>query len=211
MALGLMAWLILPTHAAGQSGSISGSVIAPGPVGTQAIVYLTAAGQEATDPATGEGGEAVIDQRNLRFLPQVVLVSPGQEVTFLNNDPLLHNVFSPGVGDDGFDLGTYPIGQSRTHVFRQAGVHVILCHIHPEMEAYVIVAPALYHTRVDENGRFRLSDVPEGTYTLYVWHPRADLIRREATVKAGATLDLRIRLERRGGVRDGAAAEGPLD
>src|SRR5437868_5607929 len=55
---------------------------------------------------------AVLDQRNLTFLPHVMAVRAGTVVDFPNHDRVFHNVFSFHDGRK-FDLGLYPVGKSR--------------------------------------------------------------------------------------------------
>ena len=65
--------------------------------------------------------EAVIDQFGLQYRPTVRLVLPGTTIDFRNSDALLHNVFSPAGPGAGFDLGTYPFQESRSHTFDEIG------------------------------------------------------------------------------------------
>ena len=116
---------------------------------------------------------ARLDQEHLRFVPDILVVRPGTAVSFTNSDPLMHNVFGPGRrGGDRFDLGTYPRGATRVHVFEREGIHAVLCHIHPEMVAYVLVAPVQATTTTGVDGTFTLSGVEPGRYRLTAWHPR---------------------------------------
>lgn len=135
-----------------------------------AAVYLVPVDRTARH---APDGGAAIDQMHLSFLPSVLVVAPGTEVSFLNSDEVLHNVFGPGFGGvEPFDLGTYSRGDSRTHVFEDAGLHVVLCHIHPEMAAYVIVAPTPYRAVSGRDGSFSIDGVPAGRYVLHAWHSR---------------------------------------
>lgn len=135
---------------------------------------------------------ALIDQRDLRFLPRVVVVTPGSSVQFANSDPLLHNVFSPRGPAAGFDLGTYQIRERRIRVFDVAGTHVILCHIHPEMVAYVVVAPTRYRVVLDGDGAFHLRDVPPGRYTLTVLRSGRVRYERVLSLQGGDHVQLRL-------------------
>jgi hypothetical protein len=85
----------------------------------------------------------------------------------------MHNVFGPGTrGGDAFDLGTYPVGEYATWTFEREGLHIVLCHIHPEMVAYVIVSRAPFHAVTAGDGTFEIEDVPPGRYRASVWHAR---------------------------------------
>jgi len=135
---------------------------------------------------------AAIDQRGFQFVPRLVVITPGSAVSFVNSDPFLHNVFSPRGASGAFDLGTYPRPERRTHTFARAGAHVILCHVHPEMVATVLVIPARHRATVAEDGSFRFTDVAPGSYTLHVWRRRGTPYERTLTVAAHDTGPVRV-------------------
>lgn len=197
--LGIALVLIaVATEAASGQPAVSGSVRNGGtPVGNAAI-YLIPLDDDEPSP---EGPTATIDQVHLTFQPNVVVVTPGTEVSFLNSDGVLHNVFGPGLdGRDEFDLGTYDIDERRSRVFRQGGLHIVLCHIHPEMAAYVIVAPTRFKGLSDAAGEFAIEGVPPGRYRLHAWHARhwRDEVTRDVSVSEEGVRDLVITLGRQG-------------
>ncbi len=178
-------------------GQVEGTLFAPDVPMSGAVVYLV-----PVDSAGRSGGErpdtAIMDQQRLRFVPPVLVGTPGLAVDFRNGDPILHNVFSPPRPGRGFDLGTYGRAESRVRTFPEPGAYTILCHIHPEMVAYVIIVPTRIHTVSDERGRFRLSQIPAGIYQLHVWHPFVRPFSRRVAVRAGDDLKLDLELERSG-------------
>ena len=116
----------------------------------------------------------VLDQINLTFVPHVLPVLAGTNVEFPNSDEVRHNVFSPGLAkSDKFDLGTYPQKQIKYHRFDKPGIWTMLCMVHAEMSAYVIVTETPYFATTSKDGKFVLKDVPPGKYTLKVWHEKA--------------------------------------
>lgn len=174
----------------GRTGTIAGIVEVAGSRPGGAVVYLV----PMSDPVPARGGSAVIDQRRLRFVPDVVAVSPGASVVFHNSDPLLHNIFSPDAVEP-FNLGTYPEGEFRIHRFESPGGHVILCNIHPEMEAWVYVTSAPDRTVVGDDGTFRL-EVPEGRYRIGAWHRRGVAAEWTVDVRGGVETRVNLRLAR---------------
>ena len=76
---------------------------------------------------------------------------------------------------------------------------MILCHVHPEMAAFVVVVPARYWATVENNGRFRLEGVPPGLYTLRVWHRRVHHFAQSIVVPANGVLRLELDVGREGG------------
>jgi hypothetical protein len=183
----LVGWMQL----GGSLGQVEGIVQAPGKRVTNAVVYLVPMTDTTYMPPTEP---PIIDQRRLRFVPNIQVVAPGTTVEFRNSDPVLHNVFSPNTSSEGFNLGTYPKSQSRSFTFTSLGGHVILCHVHPEMVAYVVVIPTPYYGVVDSDGRFRIDGVPPGPYALRVWHRRLESPERVVTVPEGRPLTLSVDL-----------------
>jgi plastocyanin len=163
----------------------------------QAVVFLLPvdeAGQLVEDElASPSRDTAQVDQRRLVFSPGVLAVSPGTYVEFLNSDDVRHNVFKAiGPGQD-MDMGTYPAGEARGAVFDQPGLYVMLCHVHPEMQAFVAVVPSEFRDVTSDGGAFEIRRVPEGRYVLRVWHPRRSLPDRLVEVVGGRVSEIEVR------------------
>ncbi len=141
------------------------------------VVYLTGAAARIT-PAPSAGTPA-LRQINQSFEPHVLGVPVGTTVEFPNMDLVYHNVFSYSK-TKRFDLGYYGKGKSKRVTFDKPGVVQVFCDIHSTMSAYVFVADTPFVTQPDENGEYGFGDLPNGTYTLKVWHP--DLGERSMTV-----------------------------
>ena len=172
------------TRAAG-GGAIQGTVKAIGLASNaDAVVYI----QQAPGTFTAPAKPADMDQRSMQFVPHVLPVVVGTAVRFLNSDPTPHNVFSPD--GEKYNLGTWPQGQTKDHPFAKCVkapcVYVQLCRVHPEMEAYVVVVPTPYFSSVNADGSFHIGDVPDGAYTVKIWHPKLKGAGKPVTV-AGAT------------------------
>lgn len=151
--------LLLPACYLG-AGDIVGTLAVPKP--DRSVVYVEKVA--GTFPA----GRAKMDQRGKIFIPYVLPVVQGTTVEFHNSDSLQHNVF--GVGGDEFNLGTYSQGAARERTFQKAGEVAILCNVHPEMEAYVLVLQNPYFAQPDGNGKYRIVNVPAGQYVVIGWY-----------------------------------------
>lgn len=82
--------------------------------------------------------EHVVDQKDKQFSKKNLKIKAGDTVTFRNSDPFAHNVFS--LSDiKGFDLGSYPQGQSKSVVFDKPGKVEVECSIHPTMQMVIEV------------------------------------------------------------------------
>lgn len=189
------------------------------PIGIRAQTYGTVAGQitirerpgETTDdlgnavvflepiasasaPIRPESRTTVIALRRRQFEPRVRVVSVGTTVSFLNQDPFSHNVFSKLHG--GFDTGVYGRNTHRDNVFTEAGVYPLYCNIHPRMTAFVIALATPYYTQAGDDGRFTIERVPAGRYRLHVWHDRVPLpMDSLVVVQSAALANIRVLLD----------------
>lgn len=138
---------------------------------------------------------AVLEQRDRRFAPDLLVIPAGSTVSFPNFDPIFHNVFSLSK-PKSFDLGNYPKGQSRDVTFTKPGVVYVYCHLHPNMAASIVVSPNQWSTRAHGSGSFALPDVPPGKYTVVAWHKTAGTFRKnvEVTAERGAQVSFLIPL-----------------
>jgi plastocyanin len=100
------------------------------------------------------------------FIPEIVIVPVGSSITFPNDDPFFHNIYSTG-GPDTFDLGFYDTGPGKTEVLAKAGVLDVGCHIHKQMHAVIVVVDGPY-TQTDDFA-FKLADVRPGRHELHAW------------------------------------------
>jgi plastocyanin len=149
---------------------------------SRVAIYLE--GRYPSRASTTDVVAAKMEQVNRRFSPETVVIQAGSRVSFPNNDPIFHNVFSLS-GPKTFDLGNYPKGDTRMVMFPQPGIVYVNCHLHPNMTATIVVAPNRWNTQAGRDGRFALRDVPPGKYTIVAWHKAAGFFRQTVVVTAG--------------------------
>ncbi|HEX5475733.1 MAG TPA: carboxypeptidase regulatory-like domain-containing protein [Vicinamibacterales bacterium] len=160
-----------------------GTLGMPAPHGTpdrrRSVVYLDPAPRAAFD--TRDEPHARMDQRNESFVPHVLAIVAGTTVDFPNDDRTYHNVFSLSK-TKSFDLGRYAAGRSRSVRFDRPGIVRVFCDIHSHMSAFILVFAHRYFCVTDEAGRYRLDNVPPGTYNLMVWNEAFPTASRRVTV-----------------------------
>ncbi len=148
-----------------QSGSDSA------PDASQVVVWLSPGGS-STMPHTIDQPRYRLVQHNKRFEPSLLVVPVGSVVDFPNLDPWFHNVFSLYRGKR-FDLGLYQAGSQRSVRFDRVGPSYLFCNIHPEMTGVVLAVDSSIYAISDKSGRYTLSGVTPGKYTMHVWYENA--------------------------------------
>ena len=133
----------------------------------------------------------VMDQRNLTFSPKVLAVRVGTSVNMPNNDRVFHNVFSFRDGKR-FDLGLYPVGQSKVVTFDKPGVSRMFCNIHPNMAAYVVAVDSDFYAVSNAAGAFTMAAVPPGTYTYHAWRAGLDFVSGRVAVSGDGRMELML-------------------
>ncbi len=158
--VGLMLGMAHSAHAA----DVEGQAQMPNhSAAREAVVYLEGA------PRSVPALKAVVDQRDKMFVPHVSVVTRGTTIQFPNNDTVFHNVFAYFQAQK-FDLGMYPRGASKSVKFDKTGVVALLCNVHSDMSAYIMIVDTPFYAVTDKQGHFHIPDVPPGEYTLHVWH-----------------------------------------
>jgi plastocyanin len=150
------------------------------PVG---IVYL-----EGNFPRPSALPKTDVAQKDLAFLPSLLPVRVGTTVEFPNLDDTYHNIFSYSPAKR-FDLGRYrpeerPIPSV---VFDKPGLVTLRCEIHEHMRGLILVLDTPYFILTDADGRFRLSGLPAGRYTLKAWIDSKTTRQQPVELKSGAT------------------------
>ncbi len=181
-------FLVVPLLLLGLTGSllagdINGTVTTKGARGKNTVIvyieHIDGTFEAPKEPAS-------MDQRKLTFLPHVLPVIVGSTVRFTNSDDVLHNVFTPDACAGKINLGTWPKGESREYKFtEEACVSVMLCNVHPEMEAWILVLQNPYFAQVDDDGHYVIKGLPAGEYKITAWHER--LKNKTTTVSIGET------------------------
>jgi plastocyanin len=115
---------------------------------------------------------AIMDQQHLQFVPHLLVVQTGTEVSFPNSDEVSHHVYSFSETKP-FELPLYKGDQYPPKVFDRPGVVVLGCNIHDGMLGYIVVVDTPHFAKTDEQGVALIRDVPSGDYNLAVWTPRA--------------------------------------
>jgi plastocyanin len=155
---------------------------------SDAVVYV-----EGTK-VKGKPETAIVTMKGKQFLPRITVVPVGSTVSFPNDDPIFHNVFSLS-SQNRFDLELYKRPKSGSRTFEHPGVVRVYCNIHPQMSAVVVVVESAHFAKPDKTGAFTIEDLPAGRYTLRAWHERGGEASREIEVKAAGATEAGVTLD----------------
>ena len=182
-----------------KSGIIKGTITVAGKPTSEAVISLEGISAETLKGqiSAAKPKKAIMDQKEMKFLPRVLPVMVGSTVEFPNHDTAWHNVYSKGGAKD-FDLGLYPPGKTRSVTFDKPGVARILCNAHPNMEAFIVVKEYPFFSGADKGGNYRLVGVPLGKYRIQVWHPELGITESGVElVREGEVLEVNFDLKKK--------------
>jgi plastocyanin len=135
----------------------------------------------------------VMAQKNLTFVPFVLVAPVGADVAFPNQDLVLHHVYSFSPAKT-FELKLYSKDETRNVRFDKPGVVAIGCNIHDDMSAYIRVVDTPYAGKSGADGEVTIAGVPAGPLRVTIWHPYLKAPRGEVAQTAVAPASGALRL-----------------
>jgi plastocyanin len=158
------------------------------------VVSDTAGATRTTAPQVS--ATAIMDQVNKEFVPEVLVVRTGTNVSFPNSDSVAHQVYSFSTVKR-FSLPLYRGKPYPPVLFDQPGIATLGCNIHDHMVGYIVVTDAPYFGQTNTQGQWS-HDVPPGTYRVRAWHPRANeiVIEQALTVSAANAAHVTFKLSK---------------
>jgi uncharacterized membrane protein/plastocyanin len=135
-----------------------------------AFIWVKKGLESYKSPAVPEE-PVVMDQKGCLYKPHVIGARVGQQVVFLNSDPVLHNVRTVADTNATFNdmMPTKDMRIAKTFDKEEVMVRA-KCDVHPWMAAFVGVVNHPFFAVSNEAGEFDLTNVPEGDYELEAWH-----------------------------------------
>ncbi|MBI4611153.1 MAG: hypothetical protein HY726_19360 [Candidatus Rokubacteria bacterium] len=139
-----------------------------------------------------------MDQRHCRFVPHVLIIPPGSTVEVLNTDGILHNFHTLGRLNPSLNLAQPASAKPLRVTFEHPEIIQVKCDLHGEgfMRAWIVVASHPYYALTDDDGRFRLPDLPAGPHTLEVWHELLGTKRVPVSVGASGEVAVTVTFRR---------------
>lgn len=140
-----------------------------------AVVFLSSGTEKWIFPPASESVRVEI--KNARYEPHAVTVDAGQKLVFANGDEFYHTVLgSPRRVNVEFNEGLHKIGDTVTRTFEYPEMgYKVSSDIRKWMSCYVSVFYHPFHAATKQDGTFELKNVPDGEYTLELWHENPDV------------------------------------
>ena len=122
-----------------------------------------------TAPAT----PVIVDQKGCAYTPHVVGLLVGQKLAIRNSDGTTHNVHARAGEKDVLNKMQAAKGADlAVDAPAKAGdVIELSCGVHPWMHAYAVVHDHPYFAVTTPDGKFEITGLAPGKYTLEAWHP----------------------------------------
>jgi plastocyanin len=180
LGLAVLSFAFVPVKTVA-SGEITGTVRARGVKNpTDVVVYIEKVQGQFQPP----NSPIQIDQIKRAYVPHVLAVLVGSEIEFLNSDNELHNVHARQNRRELFNIGV-PAQRKTRRILKEEAVVTLLCDVHPEMSAFIVVTQNPFFAKVDEKGNYIIENVPPGSYTLKTWHEKLKPQSIEVKVSEG--------------------------
>ena len=128
--------------------------------------------------------KAVVDQHGCKFVPHVVLMTPG-EIEIKNSDDILHNIHTYSTANPSINKAQPKFKKTMTEKLDKPEFVKITCDVHSWMLGWVAVVPGVAAV-TDKDGVAKLENVPAGKQKIEVWHETLGKQEKEVDVKAGA-------------------------
>lgn len=141
----------------------------------------------------------VLDQKGCEYTPSIFAVQTGQKIIVRNSDPVLHNVHDvPGAGSENKEnnQAQLPNGPDLTFTFSHPENFLkFKCDVHQWMFSWVSIFDHPYFAVTGKDGKFKITNVPPGKYTLQAAHRKAGTVSRSIEVKPAEIAEVNFTLE----------------
>ncbi|MFO0733663.1 MAG: carboxypeptidase-like regulatory domain-containing protein [Nitrospiraceae bacterium] len=190
-------WRLLKDFQVGQNGGLR-----------NAVVLLE--GVETGKPF--DMSVPLIEARDCLFQPWVTIVRNGHAVEVVNMDPVMHDIQGYETSVEAGNRVLFNTPLILNHQHQRGNMHAMhnhapgkslvgpiylnkgrrtfymQCGFHAYMESWAMAVNNPYYAVTDEQGKYRLDNIPSGTYQLVVWHPQSGPgVTRMVTIQPDGT------------------------
>jgi plastocyanin len=147
------------------------------------VVSLKGIHGKSTGP---EAKPLVIEQKGCLYHPYISACQTGQKIIVRNLDPVLHNVHvaptNPANPEE--NRAQLPHGPDLSFTFKAPESFITFkCDVHPWMFAFVSVFDNPFFSVSNQEGHYRIHNVPPGHYTVVAAHRKAGTLEKTVDVQ----------------------------
>lgn len=158
-------------------------VTGPGGVLANAVVYIQ---EDMSKYAVTVPSEpAKIDQKGCMYSPHIVAMMAGQQLQVTNSDNTTHNIHPIPKDNQEWNVSQPPGSTPILKVFaRPEDAIPVKCNVHPWMKSYIFAFKNSYFSVTGPDGKFTISNLPPGDYTVVAWQEKYGTVTQKVTVGA---------------------------
>lgn len=159
-------------------------VSGPGNTLEWVVVYISQGDQPGAAPTTA----AVYTQKGCQYLPHVLPMQAGQPLEIKNDDKTSHNIHPLARMNPEWNKSMPPGAPPIETKYEKPEFIAVKCNIHPWMHGYFAVLGTSHYAVTDKTGKFEITGLAPGKYTVTAWQEKFGTQSQEVTVGAsGAT------------------------
>jgi plastocyanin len=136
---------------------------------------------------------AKIDQKGCQYTPHIVAMMAGQTLQVTNSDNTTHNIHPIPKDNREWNESQAPNTAPLMKVFSRAENGIpVKCNVHPWMKSYIFAFKNPYFSVTGSDGKFTISNLPPGTYTIVAWQEKFGTVTQSVTIgpKESKAVDL---------------------
>ena len=161
---------------------------------SETVIYLSGDGLTTETLGPDPSDQILLDQMDYTFVPRVLPILAGEEMSFHNSDDELHNIHTYSKGrrrNRNFNRAQRP-GSTFTSAFARPDSILVLCDIHSQMIAHILILENRFFAKASATGTYTITDVPPGQYDLTAWNEWFGEVRATIEITDGQTTSVDV-------------------
>ena len=151
-----------------------------------AFVYVKSGAEKYTFAVPTASAE--LDQDGCMYKPHVIGVQVGQTLSILTKDPTTHNIHPMPKDNREWNISQAPNAAPLEQKFSREEIMIpVKCNQHPWMKSYIGVIKHPFFSVTGSDGKFTITGLPPGDYTIGAWTATFGAQEQKVTVGAKET------------------------
>ena len=147
------------------------------------VVYVKSGAEGYSFPTPTDS--VTLDQKGCMYVPHVVALMVGQQLSVVNSDDTTHNIHPTPADNREWNRSQPPKAPNIMDSFARPEVAIpVKCNVHPWMKSYIAVLANPLFAVTGKDGKFEIKGVPPGTYTIEAWQEKYNTMDQTVTVGA---------------------------